>query len=55
MQEYRIVMQYKNQHGIFANGEIIDSGIIKNPQTILELGLRHIEQIEILKKYKMQY
>lgn len=50
MQEYRIVMQYKNQHGIFANGEIIDSGIIKNPQTILELGLRHIEQIEILKK-----
>ena len=50
MQEYRLVMQYKNQQGKFINNEIIVSGEIKIPKEIIDLGLRHADQIEILQK-----
>jgi hypothetical protein len=50
MQEYRLVMQYKNQQGKFINNEIIVSGEIKIPKEIIDLGLRHSEQIEILQR-----
>lgn len=50
MKEYRLVMQYKTPEGRFINKDIIISGEIKEPKEILDLGLRHKEQIEILQK-----
>ncbi len=50
MKEYRLVMQYKNPKGRFINKDIVISGEIKEPKEILDLGLRHKEQIEILQK-----
>ncbi len=50
MQEYRLVMQYKNPEGKFIDNDIIISSKIQEPKIILELGLRHNEQIEILQK-----
>ena len=50
MQEYRLVMQYKNQQGKFINNEIIVSGEITIPKEIIDLGLRHSDQIEILQR-----
>ena len=47
MKEYRLVMQYKNPEGRFINKDIIILGEIKEPKKILDLGLRHKEQIEI--------
>ena len=52
MKEYRLVMQYKNHEGRFINKDIIISGKIKEPKEILDLGLRHKEQIEI---WKLKY
>lgn len=50
MQEYRLVMQYKNPEGRFINNDVIISGNIKVPKKILDLGLRHNDQIEVLQK-----
>jgi hypothetical protein len=50
MEEYRLVMQYKNKKGNFVDREIIASGENKPPESILELGLRHSQQIEILQR-----
>lgn len=50
MQKYRLVMQYKNAQGRFANDEIIVSGEINKANNIIDLGLRHSEQIEVLQK-----
>ena len=55
MQEYRIVMQYKNQYGIFTNGEIIDSGIIKPTFRTRKISLYYAYNepcIELQKKSK---
>lgn len=49
MEEYRLVMQYKNKQGKYINREIIATGDCKPPSNILELGLRHIQQIDILR------
>ena len=48
MQEYRLVMKYKNPEGRFINNHIIIYGKIKAPKKILDLGLRHSDQIEVL-------
>ncbi len=48
--ECRIIVQYKNESGRYRNDERIDLGEVKNPTNIMDLGLRHIEQVEILKK-----
>ena len=48
MQEYRLVMQYKNQEGKFVNDAVIKSGRIEPVQAIIDLGLRQTEQIELL-------
>ena len=50
MEEYRLVMQYKNPEGRFINNDIIISGKIMVPKEIVDLGLRHTDQIEILQK-----
>ena len=50
MQEYRLVMQYKNPEGRFINNDVITSGKIMVPKEIVDLGLRHNNQIEILQK-----
>ncbi len=50
MQEYRLIMQYKNEHGRYINDEVITSGTITPPEEITDLGLRHSEQIELLQK-----
>lgn len=50
MQEYRLVMQYKNTEGRFINNDIIISGNITASKKILDLGLRHNDQIEVLQK-----
>lgn len=50
MQEYLLVMQYKNQQGRFVNEDVILSGEIKQPKEITDLGLRHTEQIELLQR-----
>lgn len=43
-------MQYKNLDGRFINNDVIISGKIMAPKEIVDLGLRHTEQIEILQK-----
>jgi len=48
--ECRIVVQYKNDSGRFTNETVINIGTIKNAASIIELGLRHTEQIDILQK-----
>ena len=40
MQEYRIVVQYKNEQGRFVNDEVILFSEIKQPKEITDLGLR---------------
>lgn len=50
MQEYRIVVQYKNEQGRFVNDEIILASEIKQPKEITDLGLRHTQQIELLQR-----
>lgn len=49
MEEYRLVMQYKNKSGQFVDREIIATGEAKPPASIIDLGLRHNQQIEILR------
>jgi hypothetical protein len=46
--KYRIVMQYKNSNGMYEDRDIIDEGQIICPETIIDIGLRHQKQIEIL-------
>ena len=50
MQEYRIVVQYKNEQGRFVNDEVILFSEIKQPKEITDLGLRHTQQIELLQR-----
>ncbi len=50
MQEYRLVMQYKNSEGRFINNDVITTGEVRVPKGIIDLGLRHTDQIEILQK-----
>lgn len=47
-QAYRIVIQFKQSNGRFTTGETLHTGEICHPETILQLGLRHTDQIEIL-------
>ena len=49
MEEYRLVMQYKSKNGRFVEREVIATGEIKKPESIMDIGLRHKEQIEILR------
>lgn len=49
MEEYRLVMQHKAKNGRFVDSEIIATGEIKPPESIMDLGLRHKQQIEILR------
>jgi hypothetical protein len=46
--KYRIVMQYKNVSGVYEDKDIIDEGKVIRPETIIDIGLRHQKQIEIL-------
>jgi len=50
MENYRVVMQYKTPQGRYVNDEIIATGKITAPDDLMDLGLRHSEQILILKK-----
>ena len=50
MQEYRLVMQYKNSEGRFINNDVISTGEVRVPKGLIDLGLRHTDQIEILQK-----
>ncbi len=50
MENYRLVMQYENSQGKYVNDEIIATGKVNAPKGLLELGLRHSEQILILQK-----
>jgi ribosomal protein S27AE len=50
MEEYRLVMQYKNKKGQFVDRDIVTTGEAKPPTSIMDLGLRHIQQIEILRR-----
>ena len=50
MENYRVVMQYKTSQGRYVNDEIIATGKIMVPDDLMDLGLRHSEQILILKK-----
>ena len=50
LKKYRIVMQYTNEDGEFTDVNIIDEGCVKNPERIIDLGFRHVEQIQILRK-----
>ena len=50
MLEYRIVVQTKNESGRFVNDEVISDGEIEKPETIMDIGLRHAHQIELLQK-----
>jgi len=50
MEEYRLVMQYKNKKGLFVDRETIAIGEANAPKNITDLGLRHSQQIEILKR-----
>ena len=43
-------MQYTNEDGEFTDVNIIDEGCVKNPERIIDLGFRHVEQIQILRK-----
>jgi hypothetical protein len=45
MQDYCLVMQYKNPEGRFINNDAIISGKIKAPKKILDLGFRHNDEI----------
>lgn len=49
-QEYRIIIQQKSDNGKYETKSIVKQGKIKKPSSILELGLRHIDQIKILQK-----
>lgn len=50
MSEYTIQMQIKKDNSEEIRTIIIDSGTIKDPGSILDLGFRHSEQIELLQK-----
>lgn len=50
MQEYRVAMQYKNEQGRFINNDVIVSGKIQAPKEIIDLGLRHADQIAVLQR-----
>ncbi|WP_316353935.1 hypothetical protein [Candidatus Trichorickettsia mobilis] len=41
MQEYRLVMQYKNLEGRFINNDVIISGKIMAPKEIVDLMLSY--------------
>ena len=38
MEEYRLVMQHKAKNGRFVDSEIIATGEIKPPESIMDLG-----------------
>jgi len=46
--DYRIIIQARNKKGNYVNKEVIKSGTIEKPESILDLGFRHTEQIEII-------
>ena len=48
MSEYRIVIQKRGKNGSYSDSSIIKSGQITKPENIMELGFRHLEQIEII-------
>jgi len=48
--DYRIIIQARNKKGNYVNKEVIKSGTIEKPESILDLGFRHTEQIEIIQK-----
>ena len=50
MSEYRLVVQTKSENGNFVNDEIIFTGKVKRPESIIDMGLRHTQQIDILEK-----
>ena len=50
MSEYRIIIQEKNKNGEYTNKDIIKAGSISKPENIIELGFRHLEQIDIIQK-----
>ena len=50
MSNYRIVLQYEQADGSYTEGKAIHAGSIHHPSTILQLGLRHSTQIEIIRK-----
>ena len=50
MNEYSIQMQIKDTDTNEVKTVIIDSGTVKDPSSILDLGFRHSEQIELLQK-----
>jgi len=50
MENYRLVMQYEDSQGQYINDEIIAAGTINSPKELIDLGLRHSEQILILQK-----
>jgi len=45
-----VVMQYKNEQGRFINNDVIISGKIQAPKEIIDLGLRHADQIAVLQR-----
>lgn len=45
-----MVMQYKNEQGRFINNDVIISGKIQAPKEIIDLGLRHADQIAVLQR-----
>lgn len=50
MSEYRLVIQKKGDNGRFVNDEIIFAGKVERPESIIDMGLRHIQQIDIIQK-----
>jgi len=48
--DYRIVIQSKNSSGRYINDEVISEGSIDKPETIIDIGLRHNDQIELLQR-----
>tara|TARA_B110000908_G_C10202179_1_gene425881 strand:- start:183 stop:1520 length:1338 start_codon:yes stop_codon:yes gene_type:complete len=50
MSAYRLVIQIKDENGNFVNDEIIFTGKVERPESILDMGLRHSQQIDIIQK-----
>jgi hypothetical protein len=48
-QNYRLVIQYQQTNGQYDEGETLYAGVTHHPSTLTQLGLRHLEQIEIIR------
>lgn len=50
MENYRILIQYEQEGGTYGEAKEVYKNTVRQPSTLLDMGLRHTEQIDLLQK-----